>query len=448
MWKAVSHAVSVILLVMITVAVVVFLYAFTTGYMTSSEPSPAKLGSLVKIDCVRVVRLNDGSTLIYVWVRNTDDTEVKVNALYVGYGDLYSRAVMVYGSGAQTIWGGDIWEFKPETQSIEKIVDGLIFYEDFRDGYNENDWVIIDTLEEWQGEQGSINVNPVNGLVLTISRSGTLGIEKYGLRLRNPLSVPDGVFVAEFNTTKLSGINDNYLVETYFSPYATTSNPHYLYEFAAMYINGWYPPRDIYSDATVEKQDEYGNEWDYGFSSYESSGLWIIVFNGSEDRIHIYYYGDNYNGYVTDLYGFSDNMYTQPYIYLDIGVWSGESGTFSVCFPWIKIYKNLSFTIKGLDENWRVLIIDRNGNVLGDKTVPSGKESVIFHRINDNLVYPLNAYILVIPLDNTASNMSYVIGPGETRVIVGFVKERLPATFKIKVVTSQGAEATYLVKQR
>ncbi len=210
-------------------------------------------------------------------------------------------------------------------------------------------------------------------------------------------------------------------MEVYFSQYATTGNPHFLDEFAAMYINGWYPPI-VCSTATIEKRDRYGIEWDYEFSEFESSGLWIVVFNKNEDKIHVYYYGDNYDGYVDYLQWFSDKMYTQPHIYLDIGIWFGESGIFSVCFPWIKIYRDLSFIIKGLEENWRVLLIDDKGNILGSKTVPPGEESISFHRINDNIIYPLYAHIVVIPTSSDASSIGYIIDPGKVRVIVSFIE--------------------------
>lgn len=120
-------------------------------------------------------------------------------------------------------------------------------------------------------------------LFLLLVGRGTRGAEKYGLRTKNPLSMLDGVFVAEFNTTKLSGINGNYMVEVYFSQYATTDNPYYLPEFALMYISGWNPNKDYYSSATIAKRA--GNYiWKYSFSGNEVSGLWIIVSNKTEGK--------------------------------------------------------------------------------------------------------------------------------------------------------------------
>lgn len=103
---------------------------------------------------------------------NIGDAKVKVNELYAGVQGSYTLAKLAYNSSVSPIWGGDAWEFKQETQAIEKTENGLIFYEDFRDGYNNDDWVIIDTLETSHREQGSINIDSVNGLVLTISREG------------------------------------------------------------------------------------------------------------------------------------------------------------------------------------------------------------------------------------------------------------------------------------
>lgn len=69
MQKAISSIMPTLLLVLITIASVIFLYAFTTNYMNSSEPAPIRLASSLKIDGVEIIRANDGSTLIYVWVR-------------------------------------------------------------------------------------------------------------------------------------------------------------------------------------------------------------------------------------------------------------------------------------------------------------------------------------------------------------------------------------------
>jgi len=301
--------------------------------------------------------------------------------------------------------------------------------------------VKINTLEAWQGETGSINIDPVYGLVLTISRPGTSGTEKYGIRLGNPLSIGDGIFVAEFITRKLSGINDNYLVETYFSQFSTTGNPHFLDQFAAMYINGWYPPI-TYSTATIEKRDRYYNEWDYEIARYQVCGEWIVVFNKTIDRVFVYYNGS----YVNYLQWFSEGMYENPYIYLDIGIWSGESGTFSVCFPWIKIYDDPAFTVNNLNEGWRVLLVN-NSNILGDETVSVGGDSVSFDRFEDNIVYPLDVHIVVIPTADDASEIGYVIRPGEVRSVALFITEPLPGSFSVKVVTENGVEAVFNVRR-
>ena len=80
--------------------------------------------------------------------------------------------------------------------------------------------------------------------------------------------------------------------------------------------------------------------------------------------------------------------------------------------------------------------------------MPPGKESVSFHRINDNIAYPLDARIIVIPSDNDALKIGYIINPGEVRVITGLIEEPLPSTFKIKVVTSEGVETVHEIRQR
>jgi len=446
MLKAVSPVIATLLIILIVVASSVIVYLWVSGYAGSltSASTEQTFREAIKIEAIKTIETDEG-TLIILWVRNIGDTTVKVNSAYYGTTQGYKQANLAYTTSSPPIWGGDVWAFNRESQTIEKTRNGLIFYEDFRNGYNENEWDTISTLEPWQGESGNIGLDPVNGLVLTISRSLTLGTEKYGIRLRNPLSISDDVFVAEFITRKLSGIYNNYLAETYFSQFSTTGNPHYLDQFVAMYINGWFPPI-TYSTATIEKRDENGYEWDYGFSDYEEEGLWIAVFDKNNDKVYIYYYGGNYSGYVNYLRNFSDEMYTSPYIYLDIGIWSGESGIFSVCFPWIKIYGDLAFIVNNLNEGWRVLLVN-DSNILGDKTVPAGGDGVSFNRTTDNIVYPLEAHIVIIPTADDASEIGYIIKPGEVRSIALFITEPLLESFSVKVVTENGVEAVFNVKR-
>jgi len=212
-----------------------------------------------------------------------------------------------------------------------------------------------------------------------------------------------------------------------------------------MYINGWYPPI-TYSTATIEKRDRYDHEWGYGFSDNEEEGLWIAIFNKDNDRVDIYYYGDNHNGHVSNLRYFSYQMYTSPYIYLDIGIWTGESGTYSVSFPWIKVYDDTAFIVDNLNEGWRVLLVT-DSIVLADKTVPPGGDGVSFDRISDNIVYPLDAHIVIIPTADDASEIGYVIRPGEVKSVALFITESLPESFSVKVVTENGVEAVFNIKR-
>ena len=146
MQKAISSITATLLLILITVTAAIFMYAFIMGFIGSTESTTTELASPLKIEGVKIIETDEG-TLIYVWVRNIGDTKVKVNAIYVGIQGSYTLAKLAYSSSSPLIWGGDIWEFKPEIQTIEKVENGLIFYEDFRDGYNKNEWVEINTLE-------------------------------------------------------------------------------------------------------------------------------------------------------------------------------------------------------------------------------------------------------------------------------------------------------------
>ena len=155
------------------------------------------------------------------------------------------------------------------------------------------------------------------------------------------------------------------------------------------------------------------------------------------------FYNDTY---ATEVWGLTRGVYEYPYIYLDIGVWYEESGELRVYFTWVKVYRDLSFTISNLDENWRVLLIS-DSDVLGDKTVPVGDDSVSFDRFDDNIVYPLDAHIVVIPTADDASEIGYVIRPGEVKSVALFITEPLPESFSVKVVTENGVEAVFNIRR-
>ena len=50
--------------------------------------------------------------------------------------------------------------------------------------------------------------------------------------------------------------------------------------------------------------------------------------------------------------GLSDATYTSPHVYLDIGMWSGESDTFSVYVKRIKVYDSIRVSVTGLEPGW------------------------------------------------------------------------------------------------
>lgn len=443
-YKKFSRSVSVItvilLLLLISVITSLMIYVWIGGFTgsatSSSETGAQVLGEKFKIEAYRVVETDEG-ILLLIWVRNLGDTIVKVNSVYYGSGESFSLASLAYSNLSPPIWGGDEYEFDGDEQIIVLKDSGVIFYEDFRDGYDSSKWITISTLESSQGEEGSIIVDSQHGLILKISRPGTSGTEKYGLRLKDPLSIPSGRFIVEVATGKMNGTQPyNYLVEVYFSQYATTGNPHFLSQFVAVYINGWYPPSSILSTAIMENRDKDGVEWDYEIEDYQTYGRWLLRFLRNEDRIYVYYNG-TYQNYLTN---FDNEMYTNPYIYLDIGLWSGQSGTFCVYIPYIKVYRSLDITIKGLRSGWRVLIVDDEGRVLGDKT--SSGEEVSFSKDELNCDYPRSAHIIIIPPMEDSMEIGYIIEPRETRIVAAFITSSLPTHFKVKVVSERGVEAT------
>ena len=293
-----AHVVAILLLIVIAVSASAVLYLWLTGAAgLAGSAARSSSSPLLRVEAVRVVRAGT-RVLFYLWVRNVGTTEARVADAYVIVGGSPQRLSLAYSTRGSPVWGGNVYWVNREEGYVQLNRSGLIFYEDFRDGYDASQWATVSTLEP--GEQGSINVDPTHGLVITISRTGTSGTEKYGLRLKNPLSISDGEFIAEYEIGKLSGINDNYLVEVYFSQFATTGNPHFLDQFVATYINGWYPPI-TYSTATIEKRDRYGDEWDYGFSDRETHGKWEARFNEAADKVYMHYCGDHRSGHVGHL---------------------------------------------------------------------------------------------------------------------------------------------------
>ncbi|RLF01934.1 MAG: hypothetical protein DRK00_10695 [Thermoprotei archaeon] len=432
MSKGASPVVAILLLIVITVALAISLYLWVTGRVWSTPRE--RRGELLKVEAVEVSRAN-GYTVVRVYVRNMGDSNVTVNAVYLVKGSNTILVNTAYSTSSPPIWGGDTYWVDRRAGEVKLNESGLVFYEDFRDGYDPSQWVTVSTLEP--DEQGSVSVDPDYGLVLTISRSGTSGVEKYGLRLKNPLSIGDGEFVAEYETAKLSGIGDDYLVEVYFSQYATTGNPHFLSQFVATYIKGWYPPI-TYSTATIEKRDRYGNEWGYGFANYQSCGRWEARFVKDKDRVYVYYNGS----YIDYLKWFSEDMYTSPYVYLDIGIWSGESGTYSVAIFYLKIYESLYVNVTGLEAGWKVMVVC--GSSLKAEKTSSGSY-LLFSR-SELGSYPLKGcHILVVPSPSGGGGgggSGFVIQPGEVRAVTAVYSDSLGAgSYVVKVSTLEGVEA-------
>lgn len=437
--KGASPVIAILLIIVIAVGVSIMLYLWTTGKIGEAPSYEGR--EMIKVEGGSVLEVG-GYTIITVYVRNIGDITAKVNGAYLVNGVSSIPLNIVYSTSSPPIWGGDVYNVSKEAGEVVLVKSGCIFYEDFRDGYNSGDWVTISTLESWQGESGSKNIDPTHGLVLTISRSGISGTEKYGLRLKNPLNIPEGEFIAEYKTIKLSGISDNYLAEVYFSQYATTGNPYSLSQFVATYINGWYPPI-TYSTATMEKRDKNEYDWDKKIAHYQSCGCWEARFSKSDDKVYIYYNG-SYSGY---LYWFSDGMYENPYIYLDVGIWSGESGTYSVAIPYVKVYRSLYVNVTGLESGWVVMIVDDEGNVVAEKT--SSGDYVLFHRDNDSLgSFPLAGYHIIIVVSSEVfgegEGAGLVIEPGEVKAVRVAYNGRLsPGSYLIRVVTEEGVEAVY-----
>jgi len=445
MLKAVSPVIATLLIILIVVASSVIVYLWVSGYTGSltSASTEQTLREAIKIEAIKTIETDEGS-LIILWVRNIGDATVKINSAYYGTTQGYKQANLAYTSSSPPIWGGDIWTFNRETQTIEKTQNGLIFYEDFRDGYNEDNWELISTLEEEENEEGRISIDSNYGLKLTISRPGTSDIEKFGLKLKNNLEILDKEYVIEVRMGKIGSIvNHDYLVETYVSQYVTYGNPHRLSQFVLFYITGWAPLYNYYSSAVTKRRDTtYPYYWSFKIDDYQTCGEWLALFNGTIDRVYVYYNG-SYYCYHKD---FTYAMYERPYVYLDIGIWDGESGTYSVYFTWIKIYDDPAFTINNLGGGWRVLLVN-DSSILGNKTVPAGRNSVLFDRFDDNIVYPLEAHIVIIPTADDASEIGYVIRPGEVKSIALFITEPLPESFSVKVVAENGVEAVFNIKR-
>ena len=430
MSKGLSHVLAALLLTAISVLLAVCLYLWVVARV--GEGAGGGRLELLKVEGVSI-READGYTIVRVYVRNMGDYGVTVDAVYLLNGSSAVKLALAYSTGSPPIWGGDVYWLDRGEGVVKLNRTGLIFYEDFRDGYDPGEWVTISTLEPWQGESGSASIDPRYGLVLTIGRTGTWGTEKYGLRLKSPLNIGDGEFVAEYETIKLSGISDNYLAEVYFSQYATTGNPHSLDQFVATYINGWFPPV-TYSTATVEKRDRYGYEWDYEIEDGQVCGRWLVHFVEEDDKVYVYYNGS----YVNYLKYFSSGMYERPYVYLDVGIWSGESGTYSIAIPYLKVYDSLYVNVTGLEAGWSVMVLC-GADVLVEKR--SGGSYVLISR-DEVGGYPLTGCHILVVASQAEGAVGLVIPPGEARVVTAVYKGLLGAgRYTVKVCAREGVEA-------
>ena len=443
-FKAVSPVIATLLIILIVVTSSVIVYLWVSGYAGSltSASTEQTLREAIKIEAIKTIETDEG-TLIILWVRNIGDATVKINSAYYGTTQGYKQANLAYTSSSPPIWGGDIWTFNRETQTIEKTQDGLIFYEDFRDGYDPALWSIeINTLES--GERGEKKIDSSYGLILTISRTLSDEIEKYGIRTTNRLSIPDGKYVIEITMGKLSGTSMYYTGEIYLSPGGISgdSNPYSaLWNYLLEELRTPY----FTSKAAIVRRYNGGQQDREWLSTVNNvvQARWILRFKGTYNGVEMYC-NETPAGIITDP--ISRGVYEYPYIYAIIGIWSGQYGSVSIYFKWVKVYKDLAFIVNNLNEGWRVLLIN-GSNILGDKTVPAGEDSISFDRLDDNIIYPLDVHIVVIPTADDASEIGYVIRPGEVKSVALFITESLPESFSVKVVTENGVEAVFNVKR-
>ena len=105
----------------------------------------------------------------------------------------------------------------------------------------------------------------------------------------------------------------------------------------------------------------------------------------------------------------------------------------------------MAFIVNNLNEGWGVLLIN-DSDILGDKPFLQGEDGVSFDRLDDNILYPLDAYIVIIPTAD-AYEIGYVIRPGEVKSIALFITESLPESFSVKVVTENGVEAAFNIRR-
>ena len=437
--KGISPVIAVLLLIVIVVAAALLYYAWATGYesaifgLVSQEKR-----ELIKIEGLKVVE-SDDRTYFLIYVRNIGDITVRVSAVYLVRGASATLLTLGYSTQSPPIWGGDVYQFNNDTGAIVQVKSGLIFYEDFRDGYDSSQWVEVSTLKFGQGK---ISVDPIYGLVITISRSSTPGIiEKYGLRLRSPLSFSDGDFVAEYETVKLSGTDKNYMVEVYLSCYGTTDDdPYNLYGYILTRITGVGGPYVSYPFA----RSKYGENADSKKWRSKSSSTWWEVIYSLKGGISIEI-KNNYGSWSPSDYKPPLN---QIYVYLDAGIWRRESGTYSVAFPYVKIYDSLYVNVSGVEPGWEVVIMGEGGSVIASKT--STGDYVLFSR--DELGgYPIEGHIVILGAGTggTAAGGGVVIEPGEVKMIVAVFDGSLtPGNYLIKVATERGTEAIYALRKR
>jgi len=121
MLKAVSPVIATLLIILIVVASSVIVYLWVSGYTGSltSASTEQTLREAIKIEAIKTIETDEG-TLIILWVRNIGDTTVKVNAGYYGTTQGFKQANLAYVSSSPPIWGGDVWTFNRDTQTIEK----------------------------------------------------------------------------------------------------------------------------------------------------------------------------------------------------------------------------------------------------------------------------------------------------------------------------------------
>lgn len=364
--KGVSSILTALLLLTIAIASSVLLYYYMTGF-THVKPGASRS---VFCERIRIVYAYRSSGEFNIAVMNIGDCPVSLSMLYFLDSKGNTVATVPINNSLQlSLWGGDVWNLKHG--KLVKIRSGQILYDEFNT-LNTGIWE-----ERKTGNAEHVIVKTTDGyLYVNVSKSSKRRA------------------VAGISTRKTIQLPRTYIIETELWKYGEASLKHAV----CLYItstNSSNNPRSNtpwMSFGLYYKRRRQNTKLQIVYRSSTTTSKSIYTWSGSIQP-HVHVLANVSEGAVTmwawnairdetpEVEGRNFTLSTivnrSAYVFLVVenpttNIYNGRIG-------YVKIYRSLTVTLKGLKPGWMYKLVDEEGNVCAIK---SNSESIVLNFMN------------------------------------------------------------------